>query len=139
MTPIQEIPLLVTEEVFNKHNSAAVDDYYAAGFVWHGPGDTEITRDDFRQIIDDFLTAFPDVQLEVQKQIAAGDVVATRWRAEGTHLGDYLGVAPSGNRMIATGIAMDRIEDGLIVEGWEDIDLYGALVCIGGIDPSSHA
>src|SRR5215216_5838042 len=51
---------------------------------------------------------------------------ATEWHtagARGTHLGDWLGIPPTGNHMAATGISIFRIAGGKVVEGWTSMDL----------------
>jgi predicted ester cyclase len=49
--------------------------------------------------------------------------VAFRWCFRGTHLGDWLGIPPTGNHMAATGISVYRIAGGKVVENWTSIDL----------------
>jgi predicted ester cyclase len=44
--------------------------------------------------------------------------VATRFTSAGTHLGEFLGVAPSGRRLGWTGTVIDRVVDGQLVESW---------------------
>jgi predicted ester cyclase len=59
--------------------------------------------------------AFPDLQHKIEQQIAEGDTVATRVTMTGTHLGSFLGVAPTNKRMTWTVLLMDRVVDGKIV------------------------
>ena len=40
--------------------------------------------------------AYPDLTYTVEKQVAEGDMVVTRWTAHGTHKGEVMGVFPSG-------------------------------------------
>ncbi len=51
----------------------------------------------------------------------------TRWTARGTHSGNLMGIAPTGNPVIVTGIRVDRIVGGRIVETWAEIDQLGIL------------
>jgi len=61
---------------------------------------------------------------------AEGDRVAFRWSIHGTHLGDWLGIPPTGNHVTATGISVYRIAGGRVVDelrfftgdGWEQED-----------------
>src|SRR5215212_495704 len=48
-----------------------------------------------------FRASFPDVHMEVIELIAEGDTVVGRFTCSGTHLGDWLGYAPSGRRFEA--------------------------------------
>jgi len=76
-----------------------------------------------KQAISTYRTAFPDLKATVEDIFAAGDRVALRWSFRGTHLGDWLGIPPTGNHMAATGISVYRMAGGKMVENWTNIDL----------------
>ena len=50
-----------------------------------------------------------------------------RFTSKGTREGEFIGIAPTGKQVSWTGITIDRIEDGKIVESWADWDLLGLL------------
>jgi len=112
------------EEAWGKGNLAAVEQFIAAEYVMHpiasglppGPEGT-------KQAISTYRTAFPDLKATVEDIFAAGDRVALRWSFRGTHLGDWLGIPPTGNHMAATGISVYRMAGGKMVENWTNIDL----------------
>jgi hypothetical protein len=76
-----------------------------------------------KQTIITYRSAFPDLKATVDDIFAEGDRVAYRWSTRGTHLGDWLGIPPTGNHMAATGISIFRIAGGKVVEGWTSMDL----------------
>jgi predicted ester cyclase len=59
--------------------------------------------------------AFPDLRHQIDEQIAEGDTVATRVTMTGTHLGPFLGVAPTNKKLSWNVLLMDRVVDGKIV------------------------
>lgn len=61
-------------------------------------------------------STYPDLKLEVGRQIAEDDWVVTCIVARGTHLGSWLGLKPSGKIVQISGVNVDRLENGLIVE-----------------------
>jgi predicted ester cyclase len=69
--------------------------------------------------------AFPDMTVVVLDLFADGDRVARRFQLSGTHLGPFLGLAPTGRRMAITGMAIDRLAGGQIHESWVELDLHG--------------
>ena len=59
--------------------------------------------------------AFPDLQHKIDEQIAEGGTVATRVTMTGTHLGSFMGVAPTNRQHTWNVLLMDRVVDGRIV------------------------
>ena len=47
----------------------------------------------------------------------------SRWSARGTHLGEWLGVPPTGHHFTMGGITIYRIAEGKAVEGWNSIEV----------------
>ena len=41
------------------------------------------------------LSAFPDMLVKIDSIVAEGDTVVVRWSGRGTHMGDFLGIAPT--------------------------------------------
>lgn len=64
--------------------------------------------------------AFPDIHINVEDAFGQGDRVAVRWTATMTHGGDHLGVPASQNPVHITGMTIVRIENGKILEGWNN-------------------
>ena len=86
-----------------------------------------------------YFAAFPDVQFTVEDQIAEGDNVMTRWTARATHRGELMGVAPTGERVTVTGIAIWRVEQGKMAEMWQNWDALGLLQQVGAIPQIAQA
>jgi predicted ester cyclase len=59
--------------------------------------------------------------------------VVTRWTGSGTHQGELMGVAPTGNQVTITGIRINRISGGKIEESWTNYDALGMMQQIGAI------
>jgi steroid delta-isomerase-like uncharacterized protein len=124
------------EEVWNLGNLDTIDVLYTADQVSHGLGiDVPAGTQGLRQFISIYRTAYPDTHFTIEDQIAEGDKVTTRWTAVGTHRGDLMGIAPTGKRVTVTGITINRIENGKIVETWNNFDALGQLQQLGVIPP----
>ena len=63
---------------------------------------------------------FPDLQVILEDVIAEGDKVAVRTGWQGTHLGTYESVPPTGKQATRSLIQIFRFENGLIVEEWNE-------------------
>jgi steroid delta-isomerase-like uncharacterized protein len=115
------------EEAWGKGNLAAVDEFMAADYVEHPrPSTLSPGAEGLKQLIAAYRTAFPDLKATLDDIFAEGDRVAFRWNVSGTHLGDWLGIPPTGNHVAANGITVFRISDGKVVESWTSIDLSPA-------------
>src|SRR5215212_1852856 len=112
------------EEVWVKGNVAATDEFMAANYVDHPslPG-LPPGPEGMKQALTYYRWAFPDVKGTIDDIFAGGDRVAVRWSARGTHLGDWLGVPPTGQHSTLSGITIYRIAEGKAVEGWNSIDV----------------
>ncbi len=65
--------------------------------------------------------------------VADGDKVVTRWTNRGTHRAEWMGAAPTGRQVTYTGISIDRIVAGRVVETWRNSDQLGLLKQIGAV------
>jgi predicted SnoaL-like aldol condensation-catalyzing enzyme len=70
----------VLEEMFNKGNLDLADEVFAPDYVDHDPAMPEDIRgpEGFKEYVSMFRTAFPDLHLEIEDQVAEGDKVVTR-------------------------------------------------------------
>jgi steroid delta-isomerase-like uncharacterized protein len=115
------------EEAWGKGNVAAVDEFMAADYVEHPrPSTLPPGTEGLKQLIASYRTAFPDLKAALDDIFAEGEMVAFRWSVGGTHLGDWLGIPPTGNHVTANGITLFRIVLGKVVESWTSIDLNPA-------------
>lgn len=65
---------------------------------------------------DAWWAAFPDVTIEIQRLVAAGEWVFCENVATATHLGTWLGIPPTGKRVVQNLCAVLRFRDGLMIE-----------------------
>ena len=124
----------VYEQVWSKGNLDVVDELYAADFVLHDPAQPGIRGPEgYKQIVTGNRTAFPDLQITVEDQLAEGDKVATRWTTTGTHQGEFAGIPATGKRGGVTGTTIARVVGGKIVEERSNWDTLGLLQQLGAI------
>jgi steroid delta-isomerase-like uncharacterized protein len=121
------------DEVFNQGNLDLIDELVASDFVGHGTaaegGDQG--REAYKQFVIQMRTAFPDLRITIEDQIAEDDKVVTRWRARGTHTGVFQGIPPTGRSGEMSGVTIDRIANGKLVECWSNTDDLGLLQQLG--------
>ena len=74
----------------------------------------DLAEEEFKRDIAEIRRAFPDYAGTNVNQIAEGDRVANRFVFLGTHLGEFMGVAPTGRRVQFVGHSIDRVVEGRI-------------------------
>jgi steroid delta-isomerase-like uncharacterized protein len=125
------------EEVWNKGRAEAIDEMFAADGIAHGlsgvQGEPLRGPQDFKPFFYKFREAFPDILVIVEDTMAEGDKVAARCTVRGSHQGDSLGFAATQKPAEFTGIAIVRIEDGKIVEAWNNFDFMSMFKQLGVI------
>jgi len=129
------------EEAFNEGKLGVIDELIAPSFVNHDPATPEPIRgpEDFKEFVKTYRSAFPDLRVTIEDQIAEGDKVVSRWSARGTQKGELLGMPASGKQATVTGISIDKIEGGKIVESWNNWDTLGMLQQLGAIPETARA
>ncbi|MCU1264725.1 MAG: putative ester cyclase [Acidobacteria bacterium] len=125
------------EEVWNKGRADAVDEMFAENGIAHGLSDDAGSPlrgpAAFKEFHGKFVEAFPDIVVTVEDTIAEGDKIAARCTVRGKHQGDSLGFAATQAPIEITGIAIVRIENGKIVEAWNNFDFMTMYKQLGAI------
>jgi predicted ester cyclase len=109
-------------------------DAYDAGVVLHGyPGGLQ-GLEGLRVFHEALWHAFPDARLTVEDLVVEGDRAALRYRLQGTHRGDYLGVAATGLGFDVEGLTMLRVADGCVAEEWHSPTELAILRQLGAVE-----
>jgi len=77
---------------------------------------------------------YPDLKMTIQGQIAEGDWVATVYSVTGTYTKEWLGMLPTGKPITYTGVNIDRLKDGKIIEHGGAANLLNPLLQAGVIE-----
>jgi steroid delta-isomerase-like uncharacterized protein len=106
--------------------------------AYHFGSPEPISREELLQALLMYEEAFSDQKYTIIDQVAEGDRVTTRTTWEATHSGEYQGLPPTGKRVLVSGIAISRIEDGQIVERWLEVDRLGWMQQLGLVPHSEQ-
>jgi len=124
------------EEIY-RGNLDILDEVISEDYVGtHGPNPPSQYKASFGAI----RRAFPDIQIHFDALIAEGDWVAMHCTIEGTHLGEWRGIPPTGKHATWRATAFRRVSDGKMVQGYATFDWLGVLEQIGAtVTPPSSA
>ena len=122
-------------EASEKNDYAALEKITdTAKFKLHLPGaDKPLKYEDAVKFNKQYNEAFPDVKLTIENQIAEGDFVVTRVIYKGTNKGAFQGIPASGKKIKVSGMALQHIVKGKVVEEWDEFDSIGMMKQIGAI------
>jgi len=128
------------EEVFNKGNTAIVDEIIGSDWVFHGPGGLEFKgQEGFKQIVATLRNAFPDLHMAIEDMVAEGDMVAVRYIMRGTFKGNLMGMAPTLNQFTMPSALFIRFKEGKAVETREIYDQLTLFQQLGVRPPAGAA
>lgn len=103
----------------NRGNLGAVEELVAADFVEHEvlPGFPP-TREGVKAFFAMMRGAFPDLTMDAEFFMADGDKVAAYLTMKGTHQGEFMGMAATGNKINVKTVDIIRMRNGKAVEHW---------------------
>ena len=121
------------EEGVNQNKMSAADEIIAPNYVNHDFPAPAPGLEGFKMVVGMFRAAFPDIRITIEDSLAEGDKVMTRGHFTGTHQGAFMGVPPTGKKMMLKFIDEWRFENGKAVENWVQLDIMGLMQQLGAI------
>lgn len=109
----------VFTDLFTQGKYEVATQIYARDFVNHD-ATRSIGFDENLANVRGWRSAFPDLEMIVDQEIAEGDFVTVLWRGRGTNTGSGNGLNTTGKRAEGRGISIFRISDGKIKEEWTE-------------------
>jgi steroid delta-isomerase-like uncharacterized protein len=132
------------EELWNNRNLDVADEIFAADCITHqlrsgaelvaAPRNPEVVK----KHVTEWLVGFPDLRFTIEQMIAEADQVVARTVLQGTHIGTWLGIAPTGKQVNIRMITIHRIANGKIAEDWVLVESLGFFQQLGLIPPTQE-
>ncbi|QXQ06171.1 ester cyclase [Sphingosinicellaceae bacterium] len=88
-------------------------------------------REGFKTLVQFWRNAFPDIREDVVEILAEDDQVASRFRLQGTHSGDFYGIPGTGRRVDIYGAEIFRFKNNVVVEYVYHEDALGLFFQLG--------
>ena len=79
---------------------------------------------------------FPDLQWSTENMVVEGDKAAVHWKGQGTHKGQFWGIAPTGKQVTMAGISIIRVTRGKVAEDVAYMNTLEMMQELGAIPPS---
>ena len=119
------------DQVLNGRRVQAIDELAVAGYDEHDPlpGQRE-GRDGLKDRVSMLVEGLAPT-FTVEDVVAEGDRVVVRWTNSARHVGDFLGIPPTGRSCAIAGIDIYRLENERLAEHWHVIDQLAMLQQLG--------
>ena len=110
------------EQVINKGDFPVLDEVIHPNYVYRSPDQVLQGPEALRDLFTAYRTAFPDLHIEIEELVSAGNKTVISFTLSGTHEGDLMGIAATGRQVKVSGMTLSHFENGKIVEEWELLD-----------------
>ena len=121
----------VYEELWSNRNLSIIDETLDPDVKCHETGMEFNSLEEFKKNVITFFNAFEETKITVTNQLVKENVVVVRFVFEGTHKGDFIGIAPTGRKIKFAGLEVIRFVNDKIVEIWAEFDQLGLMKQLG--------
>lgn len=123
------------ENVFNSGNTEHIAEYISDDYVEIFQNETyKLGIEGAIKHVVGVWETYPDIVLKIENQIAEGDWVVTCYTMTGTHSGNWMGMKPTFKKLVITGVDVDRLINGKIVEHGGAANMLHPFLEIGAIN-----
>ena len=122
------------DEVVNQRNLNVINEIVASNCVFHGSSGQEVIGTDImKQMLTTFFDAFDNFRVNIEDIIGEADKVVVRFVEMGKHQGEFEDIAPTGKEVMWLEMAIFRVVNDKIVEGWTLEDRLSLMQQMGVI------
>lgn len=118
--------------VFRNHDFSKLDEIMRDDYIQHN-ADCPQGKDGFVRFFKEIFSGIPDFSYTMKKILAEGDLVMLWATTTGTHKGEWLGSAPTGNTLNYDVVDIFRMQDGKIAEHWDVADTLKLFSQVGKV------
>ena len=137
MTTIESNKVLVRRyitEIVNTGNTANISEYIDENYTEIYDGKSYLLGiSGAIEHINGVRNTYPDLQIDIDHQVAEGNWVVTSYVMTGTHRGVWMGISPTNKVIKVTGINIDCVINGKIVEHSGAANLLEPLIRAGAV------
>jgi steroid delta-isomerase-like uncharacterized protein len=125
------------EEGWSAGNFAPVDEFLAPNAILHAPIQPApiVGREGVKDLMMKLRAGLPDLKITIEEMFGEGDTLLVRYTARGTHLGDFMGIPPTGRAVVLDEIEVHKLANGQIQEMWLEFDASSLLRQMGVLPP----
>lgn len=129
-----------SKRLWEEKDLTAIDSVFVKDAVIHSPLNVTTGATTMKEVVEKWLSAFPDLSVEWEDFICEGDRVVSRWRATGTHMGTFFDTSPSHQEITYSGVTIYTLNKvGKVIEYWALVDMHAILAQLMKYESISEA
>ena len=121
------------DDVVNDGDFSILGDLVHPNYVYRAPGQELRGSEELKGLFAAYRTAFPDLHIDIDDLVTAGDRVVIAFTLTGTQAGALMGIDATGKKVTTNGMVLSRFEDGKIIEEWEILDQLSLFEQLGAV------
>jgi predicted ester cyclase len=126
--------LAAAQQSWNAGNLEGYLALYDDEIKLHGYAPEPFDKTQVRAFYEGIFAAFGDPPpLEFHEVLWSGDAATIRFTMTGTHVGDFMGVPPTGTQIALPGITVLCFRGDRVIERWSCADMLSLLVQLGAV------
>jgi predicted ester cyclase len=139
MSEQQDIVERMFDRIINAGDLDVADELFASDYVDHGPTGEMRGIDAFKELVQMWRAAVPDVHCTVENWFESGEMGAWNVRVTGTHSGEMMGIPATGKSFEYVTPNIARFSGGKAAEHWADQGMFQFLTQIGVLGQGAPA
>lgn len=125
----KEVVKYFYEQIFSKNLINEIENYVDAECTLRvGKEIVPMGVDGMKKHIAEVRNTYPDFSIQVIRQFSENECVVSEIMAEGTHSGEFLGIKPTHKKLTFTGVDIDKVKRGKIVEHSGAINTFETFI-----------
>ncbi len=125
----KEVVKYFYEQIFSKNLINEIENYVDAECTLRvGKEIVPMGVDGMKKHIAEVRNTYPDFSIQVIRQFSENEYVISEIVAEGTHSGEFLGIKPTHKKLTFTGVDIDKVKRGKIVEHSGAINTFETFI-----------
>lgn len=127
----------IVEEGFGARNFQVIDELMSDSCAENQFG-MKGGKDGIKKSIQSLHQGFPDIKYHFQKFSENQNTIWVHYKVSGTHLGDFMGIPPTGGKFTIDLMDVARVENGQVVEHWGIPDRFALLSQLGLLNKNGN-
>jgi predicted ester cyclase len=120
-------------DLIENGSTGDVDKVFASNWVNHDPSLPPLQGLEGAKLLITLWSGLANRKVTIEDSVADGDRVAVRFKMEGTHTGEMMGIQATGKKVNVTGMGLFRIVGGKTADNWVNFDALGLLQQLGTV------